>query len=150
MISFVEFLSEELTEKELDTMADHLTWEDISDLYTADEFILEQLDEALTAQSRLKKSQKFRSRKTAIGQARKMKLKRASSLATLKARANAAARRLLQKRILRGRNKKELSAQQKNRVEQQIKAMMANQGNLAQKLLPKIRALERSRLAVKK
>ena len=57
---------------------------------------------------------------------------------------------MLQKRILRGRNKKELSAQQKNRVEQQIKAMMANQGNLAQKLLPKIRALERSRLAVKK
>ena len=57
---------------------------------------------------------------------------------------------MLQKRILRGRNKKELSAQQKSRVEQQIKTMLANQGNLAQKLLPKIRALERSRLTVKK
>jgi len=150
MISFVEFLSEELTEKELDTMADHLTWEDISDLYTADEFTIEQLDENISAQSRMKKSQKFRSRKTAIGQARRMKLKRASSLATLKTRANAAAHRMLQKRILRGRNKKELSAQQKNRVEQQIKTMMANQGNLAQKLLPKIRDLERSRLTVKR
>ena len=44
----------------------------------------------------------------------------------------------------------ELSAQQKDALEKQIRSMMASQGNLAQKLLPKIRALERSRLSVKK
>jgi hypothetical protein len=153
MITFLEFLDEEFTEKELDEMADHLTWEDIEDLYSPEEFVLEEvqeLNEKISATSRLKKSQKFRSRKTAIGTARKMKLRRTSTIDVLHKRASAAARRLLQKRILRGRGKKQLSAQQKDRVEQQIKTMMAQQGNLAVKLLPKIRALERSRLATKR
>jgi hypothetical protein len=150
MISFIEFINEELSEEELDEIADHLTWEDIADLYSPDEFIVEELEEALSASSRLRKGQRFKSRKTAVGQARKMKLKRASSLETLKRRANAAAHRVLQKRILRSRNKKQLSAQQKDALEKQVRSMMASQGNLAQKLLPKIRALERSRLSVKK
>lgn len=153
MITFLEFLEEDFSDKELDEMADHLTWEDIEDLYSPEEFVLEEieiLDEKMSATSRLKKSQRMRSRKTAIGQARKMKLKRASSLNVLHKRASAAARRLLQKRILRGQGKQNLSAQQKDRVEQQVKNMMAIQGNLAMKLLPKIRSLERSRLATKR
>jgi len=150
MISFIEFIDEELSEREMDEIADHLTWEDIANLYSPDEFIIEELEESLTASSRLRKGQKFKSRKTSIGQARKMKLKRASSLETLKRRANAAAHRALQKRILKSRNKNQLSAQQKDALEKQVKTMMASQGNLAQKLLPKIRALERSRLSVKK
>lgn len=150
MISFIEFIDEELSEKELEEIVNHLTWEDIADLYTDDEFIMEELEEALSASSRLRKAQRFKSRKTIVGVARKMKLKRASSLETLKRRANAAAHRILQKRILKRRSKKQLSAQQKDALEKQIKSMMASQGNLAQKLLPKIRALERSRLAVKK
>jgi hypothetical protein len=153
MITFLEFLNEEFTEKELDEMVDHLTWEDIADLYSPEEFVLEEvqeLNEKISTTSRLKKSQKLKSRKTAIGTARKMRLRRTSTIDVLHKRASAAARRLLQKRILRGRGKKQLSAQQKDRVEQQIKTMMAQQGNLAVKLLPKIRALERSRLATKR
>jgi len=153
MITFLEFLDEEFTEQELDEMANQLTWEDIVDLYSPEEFVLEEiqvLDEKISTTSRLKKSQKLKSRKTAIGTARKMKLRRTSTIDVLHKRASAAARRLLQKRILRGRGKKELSAQQKDRVEQQIKTMMAQQGNLAVKLLPKIRALERSRLSTKR
>jgi hypothetical protein len=79
-----------------------------------------------------------------------MKLRRTSTIDVLHKRASAAARRLLQKRILRGRGKNQLSAQQKDHVEQQVKNMMAIQGNLAVKLLPKIRALERSRLSTKR
>jgi hypothetical protein len=150
MIRFSEFLNETLSDQELDSIANHLTWNDIADLYEDDEFINEELDESLSAQSRLKKAQRFKSRKTVVGISRKMKLKRASNLETLHKRASAAARRMLQKRILGGRSKQHLSASQKDRVEKQIKSMMASQGNLAQKLLPKIRALERSRLAVKK
>jgi hypothetical protein len=134
-------------------MANHLTWEDIEDLYSPEEFVLEDiqaLDEKISATSRLKKSQKLKSRKTAIGTARKMRLRRTSTIDVLHKRASAAARRLLQKRILRGRGKKQLSAQQKDHVEQQIKNMMAIQGNLAVKLMPKIRALERSRLSTKR
>ena len=153
MITFLKFLDEEFTEKELDEMADHLTWEDIEDLYSPEEFVLEEvqeLNEKISATTRLKKAQKFRSRKTAIGTARKMKLRRTSTIDVLHKRASAAARRLLQKRILRGRGKNQLSAQQKDHVEQQVKNMMAIQGNLAVKLLPKIRALERSRLSTKR
>ena len=153
MITFLEFLDEEFTEQELDEMANQLTWEDIADLYSPEEFVIEEiqvLDEKISATSRLKKSQKLKSRKTAIGTARKMRLKRTSTIDVLHKRANAAARRMLQKRILRGRGKKQLSAQQKDRVEQQIQTMMAQQGNLAVKLLPKIRALERSRLSTKR
>jgi len=68
MITFLEFLDEEFTEKELDEMADHLTWDDIEDLYSPEEFVLEEiqvLDEKMSAASRLKKSQRMRSRKTA-------------------------------------------------------------------------------------
>ena len=153
MITFLEFLDEEFTDNELDEMADRLTWEDIEDLYSPEEFVFEDiqvLDEKISASARLKKSQKFKSRKTAIGTARKMKLRRTSTIDVLHKRASAAARRLLQKRILRGRGKKQLSAQQKDHVEQQIKNMMAIQGNLAVKLMPKIRALERSRLSSKR
>ena len=153
MIKFLEFLNEEISEKDLDEMANHLTWEDIEDLYSPEEFVLEDiqvLDEKISATSRLKKSQKLKSRKTAIGTARKMRLRRTSTIDVLHKRATAAARRLLQKRILRGRGKKQLSAQQKDHVEQQIKNMMAIQGNLAVKLMPKIRALERSRLSTKR
>ena len=153
MIKFLEFLNEEISEKDLDEMANHLTWEDIEDLYSPEEFVLEDiqvLDEKISATSRLKKSQKLKSRKTAIGTARKMRLRRTSTIDVLHKRASAAARRLLQKRILRGRGKKQLSAQQKDHVEQQIKNMMAIQGNLAVKLMPKIRALERSRLSTKR
>jgi hypothetical protein len=153
MIKFLEFLNEEISENDLDEMANHLTWEDIEDLYSPEEFVLEDiqaLDEKISATSRLKKSQKLKSRKTAIGTARKMRLRRTSTIDVLHKRASAAARRLLQKRILRGRGKKQLSAQQKDHVEQQIKNMMAIQGNLAVKLMPKIRALERSRLATKR
>ncbi len=153
MINFLEFLNEEISENDLDEMANHLTWEDIEDLYSPEEFVLEDiqvLDEKISATSRLKKSQKLKSRKTAIGTARKMRLRRTSTIDVLHKRATAAARRLLQKRILRGRGKKQLSAQQKDHVEQQIKNMMALQGNLAVKLMPKIRALERSRLSTKR
>jgi len=153
MITFLKFLDEEFTEKELDEMADHLTWEDIEDLYSPEEFVLEEvqeLNEKISATTRLKKAQKFRSRKTAIGTARKMKLRRTSTIDVLHKRASAAARRLLQKSILRGRGTNQLSAQQKDHVEQQVKNMMAIQGNLAVKLLPKIRALERSRLSTKR
>jgi hypothetical protein len=153
MITFLEFLDEEFTDNELDEMADRLTWEDIEDLYSPEEFVFEDiqvLDEKISASARLKKSQKFKSRKTAIGTARKMKLRRTSTIDVLHKRASAAARRLLQKRILRGRGKNQLSAQQKDHVEQQIKNMMAIQGNLAVKLMPKIRALERSRLSSKR
>ena len=47
MILFKEFILEEntleeLSEEELDQLADSLSWEDIEDLYSPDEFVMEE------------------------------------------------------------------------------------------------------------
>jgi hypothetical protein len=107
----------------------------------------EELDESLSAQSRLKKAQRFKSRKTVVGISRKMKLKRASSVDVLKRRSKLAARRVIMKRYLRGRNKSQISAQEKNRLESQIRNMPNVVGSLSNKLLPKMRKLEQKRLS---
>jgi hypothetical protein len=153
MILFKEFILEEntleeLSEEELDQLADSLSWEDIEDLYSPDEFVMEEeIVEDISATSRMQRGQKFRSMKMKMLQARKMKLKRASSVDVLKRRSKLAARRVIMKRYLRGRNKSQISAQEKNRLESQIRNMPNVVGSLSNKLLPKMRKLEQKRLS---
>ena len=153
MILFKEFILEEntleeLSEEELDQLADSLSWEDIEDLYSPDEFEMEEeIVEDISATSRMQRGQKFRSMKMKLLQARKMKLKRASSVDVLKKRSKLAARRVIMKRYLRGRNKSQISAQEKNRLESQIRNMPNVVGSLSNKLLPKMRKLEQKRLS---
>jgi hypothetical protein len=153
MILFKEFILEEntleeLSEEELDQLADSLSWEDIEDLYSPDEFVMEEeIVEDISATSRMQRGQKFRSMKMKMLQARKMKLKRASSVDVLKKRSKLAARRVIMKRYLRGRNKSQISAQEKNRLESQIRNMPNVVGSLSNKLLPKMRKLEQKRLS---
>lgn len=138
-----------LTEADLDDMVKKLSWEDIVDYYDDDELIEEenQLDEVLSAQARLKKKQSFARSKGKRGVALRMKLRRASTVATLKKRAILAARRSLYKRLLRGRDKSQLSASEKSRVEQQVSKMKTFQTALVTKMMPKIRSIEQKRLA---
>ena len=153
MILFKEFILEEntleeLSEEELDQLADSLSWEDIEDLYSPDEFVMEEeIIEDISATSRMRRGQKFRSMKMKLLQARKMKLKRASSVDVLKKRSKLAARRVIMKRYLRGRNKSQISAQEKNRLESQIRNMPNVVGSLSNKLLPKMRKLEQKLLS---
>ena len=65
----------------------------------------------------------------------------------LKRRSKLAARRVIMKRYLRGRNKSQISAQEKNRLESQIRNMPNVVGSLSNKLLPKMRKLEQKRLS---
>ena len=111
-----------LTEADIEEMVNSLSWEDIVDYYDDDELVEddkdEKIDEALSAQARLKKRQAFSRSKGKRGVALRMKLRRASTTETLKKRAVLAARRSLYKRLLKGRDKSQLSASEKNRVEQ--------------------------------
>lgn len=138
-----------LTEADIDDMVNKLSWEDIVDYYDDDELIEEELkiDEALSAQARQKKRQAFARSKGKRGVALRMKLRRASTLATLKQRAILAARRSLYKRLLRGRDKSQLSASEKSRVEQQVSKLKSFQTALVTKMMPKIRSIEQKRLA---
>jgi hypothetical protein len=160
VVSFNNFITEkkqlaaEISEEEINSMADSLSWDDIYDLYEEDEIVREEfieekeeeLDEAISAQSRLKRRQGFARFKGKRGTFKGIKLKRTSTPAILQKRAQVAARRALYKRILQGRDKATLSASEKDRVEKQIKSMGSIRASLAIRMIPKIRAIEQKRL----
>ena len=154
VINFKNYIQEKLEplesikDEDIDDMVEGTTWEDIVDLYDSTELVEEdELEEALSAQSRLKKRQAFMRGKSKRNMARGLKLRRASSPETLKKRAISAARRVVYKRILRGRNKSNLSAAEKSRIEQQVSQMKNMQSAIVTKMMPKIRSIEQARLA---
>ncbi len=144
MIKFKEFiLEEDISEEEIDSIIESLTWEDILEFYETDELVL---DEAITSSERIRMAQKMRSRKQMLALARKTKLKRASSSDVIMRRSKTAARKLMYKKLLKGRSKSQLSAAEKNQIEARVSMLMSMAKNLPQKLAPKVKELERKRL----
>jgi hypothetical protein len=142
-----------LEDEELNNMVKSLKWDDIADTYQNEELVVEQLeedvlDEKLTAAARLKKQRDFRRSGVKRNIARGLRLQRVSSPDRLKKRAIVAARRLLSRKFLRGRDKSELSPQEKDLLEQRLKRMqeLGIQATLATRLMPKIRSIEQKRL----
>ena len=152
MIKFSDYLDQDLEVNE-EELVESIEWEDIEDTYTAEDFIEvldeEYLDEKLSVTARIKKGQKLKSRKTAFAQARKMKLRRTSNPEVIGKRAKVAARRSIIKKLLKGRDKSKLSAQEKDRLEKQATMIMSNQKGLVVRMIPKVRQLERQRLQAK-
>ena len=155
MITFQDFLAEEkipedqLSEEEIDSLVNSLKWKDIEDLYSDEDFVTEEIEmaEAISPAERLKMAQRMRARKPMLQTARNIKLKRASSMPVLKRRSQLAARKLIYKKLLKGRTKPQMSPSEKNMIELRVKRMMKVYKNLPQKLMPKIREIERTRLA---
>lgn len=140
--------------EDLEKDVKNLDWHDIVDLYDEEELVKEnekenkkKIDEALSAAERIKKRATFARYAGKREAAKKIKLRRASDMGVLKKRAKLAARRLLLKRLLRGRNKSDLSADEKNRIEGILSKMGNLQTTLANKLVPRIREIEKSRLS---
>lgn len=160
MINFNSFINEkkeepfeeediDLTEDEINSLPEKIQWKDIEDLYTDDEFVNEEMNEAISAAERLKRGMRMKSRKYIMAMSRRIKLKRTSALPVLQRRAKVAARKMITKRLLQKRKKKELSAQDKNMIETRAKRILKMYKNLPQKLMPKIRQLEKERLSSK-
>lgn len=154
MKSFENFITEEqdipveLSEEDIDSMVEELQWEDIVDLYEDDELIEESIVlEDITAAQRIKMSQRFKSRKYLLAMARKIKLKRASDMPVLKRRAKMASRKMIYKKLLKGRDKSDLSPQEKNTMEKRVSRILKIYKNIPVKMLPKVREIERKRLA---
>ena len=151
--SFANFIAEkreQFSEDDINEMVDSLKWEDIVDLYPEEDLIeeeTEQLDEKISAQSRLKRRQSFARGKGKRTTAKSIKLRRASTPETLQKRAQLAARRAIYQRFLRGRDKSALSASEKDRIEQQVKGMKNIQSSIATRMVPKMRSIEQKRLA---
>lgn len=150
---------EEVTEKEINDLVKSFAWKDIADTYQSHEVADEQdddgsdleeevLDEKLSPAARLKKQRDFRRTGVKRNISRGLRLHRVSSPERLKQRAIVAARRLLSKKFLRGRDKSELSPQEKDLLEQRLKRLqqLGVQSTLAARLMPKIRGIEQKRL----
>ena len=128
-----------------DYIIDLLEWEDIQDLFEED--LEEELDEGISATSRLKKSQRFKMTSVKRQMQKNIKLNRSADLSTIKNRAKVAARRALMKKFLKGRKKSQLSAQEKDRIESQIRNMKSIVNMMSQKIIPKVQTLQRQRLS---
>ena len=142
MIPFKEFIKEEVTEEEIDALIESLEWEDVIHLFDEEDMIIEDI----SAKERIQKGQRLKSRKVLMALARKVKLKRSATLGTLKKRTKTDARRMIMKKMLKGRGKQQLSASEKNSIEARTSKMIGMMNNLPAKLLPKIRQLQRDRL----
>ena len=142
MIRFKDFIEEEITEQEVDDLIESLEWEDIIDIYDTEDLILEDI----TSSERIRMGQKMRSRKTLLALARRVKLKRAAAMNILTRRSKSAARKMVMRKMLKGRNKSDLSASEKNNIEARTSKMLSMMKNLPQKLMPKIRDIEKKRL----
>ena len=143
MINFKDFIEEEITEQEIDELIESLEWEDIIELYDTEDLIL---DEDISSTQRIKMGQKMKSRKALLALARKVKLKRAAAMNVLTRRSKTAARKMVMRKMLKGRSKSELSAAEKNSIEARTSRVLSMMKNLPQKLLPKIREIEKKRL----
>lgn len=152
MLQFRDYLPEakeplDISEEEIDKMISDLQWEDIEDLYDENEFVKEELQEAISASERLKMAQRTRARKAMLAISRKIKLKRPSAMPVLKRRSQLAARKMIYKKVLRGRDKAQLSPSEKDMAELRVKRILSTYKTLPQRLIPKIREIERTRLA---
>jgi len=154
MITFKEHI-EDITDEELDQLAEEMSFEELYDFYTNQELVVveftyDELNEGISQASRMKRAQRMRANKARLLMARRSKLMRMASNEKIKDRAKSAARRALIKKFLKGRSKEELSAQEKDRLEKMIKNMPVVVSNMQSKLLPKMRQIERGRMAYKK
>jgi len=145
MIRFSEFILEEVTEDEIDALIESIVWEDIIDMYDESELVME----AISPTERIKMSQKMKSRKYLMAMARRVKLKRAASTDILKRRSKVSARKLVLRKLLKGRSKSDLSTSEKNSIEARASKMLSMMKNLPTKLMPKVRELDRQRVASK-
>jgi len=158
VLSFSAYLAEkksddlvEFTEDDINEMVDALEWEDIVDLYPEEDLeIEEQLEEKISAASRLKRRQSFRRGKNKRNIAKTIRLRRSSTPQQLKKRAMSAARRSMYAKMLKGRNRASLSASEKDRMEAQVSKMKNITAVVAMRMTPKLRSLEQKRLAHKR
>lgn len=109
----------------------------------------EDIDEVLSTQARLKKKAQMRRIKTKLKIGRKRQAKRIASMDRLKNRSRRQARAAVLKKILRGKDKSDLSYGSRASYERMVNRKQAMISRMARKLLPKTRAADRSKMRAK-
>jgi len=104
------------------------------------------LSEAMTMAQRMKMKQAFKRNRAKIMLGRKKAAKKLASPEKLKIRANKQAREILIKKILKDKNKADLSFSGRQALEKKIDKKKAAIAKIAKKLLPGIRLKDREKL----
>ena len=104
-----------------------------------------ELDEALNLQQRMKAKQNFRKNKAKIAIGRKKAEKKIASPEKLMDRAMKAARKMVEKKLLQGKSKDELTFAAREALEKKLESKKGLIKKLAKKLLPKIKEKERNK-----
>ncbi len=161
------FADEEPSEEELDHFMNHISDDDIYDLYDEDELTVvddetgeelpedveekeleeETLMEVLSRIERMKAKFRIRRTKAKRERATKIALKRYSNTKTINKRSRRLAVKLMKKRLLRGRDPSKISVAEKERVEKVIQNRKQIINRLAMRLAPRVRKIEKSRLS---
>lgn len=111
-------------------------------MLTFKEYISEEVDEALNPQQRMKAKATFRKNKAKIMMGRKKAEKRIASPEKLKKRAQKAARKAVEDKLLKGKSKDDLGFAQRGALEKRVDAKKSMINKLAKKLLPSIKKKE--------
>ena len=158
------FFKEDFTEQEIDEMVNSVTDEDIEDLYEEDEIVLVYDDtgeeipplqeeskydlmEVLSRTERMRGKIRLRKTSAKRGRSTKIALKRYSNPATINKRARRLAIKLMKKRMLRGRDYSKISIGEKERMEKVMSQRKDVIGRIAQKLVSRVRKVEKARMS---
>jgi hypothetical protein len=112
-----------------------------------DDMINEVLDEVMTKMARMKRSRMMKTKGKQIARKRKIAMKRKANPEKLKQRAMKKARDIVAKKILKDKDKSDLSLAAKETLEKRLEKKKAVIAKIAKRILPKVRSAENERLA---
>ena len=115
-----------------------------------DDMIDDVLDEVMSKATRMKKARMMKMKGKMIAKKRKIAMKRKASPEKLKKRAMKKARDIIAKKILKDKDKSDLSMAGRETLEKKLAKKKAVIAKIAKKILPKIRKAEAERLAKQK
>ena len=108
------------------------------------------MEEALTIQQRMKRSRVMKVKGKMIARKREISMRRRASSEKLKQRAGKAARKIIQNKLLKNRDKDELSFVSREKLEKMVDKKKSIIQKIAKRLLPSIRQKESDRLQKRK
>ena len=112
-----------------------------------DDMIDDVLDEIMTKMARMKRSRMMKVKGKQIARKRKLAMKRKADPEKLKTRAMKKARDMVAKKLLKDKDKSDLSISGKENLEKRLAKKKAVIAKIAKRILPKVRKAENERLA---
>jgi len=115
-----------------------------------DDMIEDVLNEIMTKMARMKRARMMKVKGKQIARKRKISMKRKANPEKLKKRAMKKARDIVTKKLLKDKDKSDLSISGKENLEKRLAKKKLVIAKIAKKILPKVRKAENERLAKKR